>query len=382
MKTSNQRLASIDAYRGFVMLLMMAEVLQLAMVAEAKPASGLWQFLGFHQSHVVWVGCSLHDLIQPSFSLLVGVSLPFSVNHRKSRGDTDTRILIHIIKRALILIGLGIFLRSQYSTQTYFTFEDTLTQIGLGYAFLYLTFRANRVSQWAIFISILVGYWTLFALYPLPTSSLIHHDLLGFAQHWNFNTNAAWAFDTYFLNLFPRAEPFTGNEGGYVTLSFIPTLATMMIGVYATQILQSRNLPLDNIKQLVKTGIILVFLSLIFHYLEICPIVKRIWTPSWVLLSGGICLILLALFYFIIDIKQHVKWAKMLTIIGTNSIAAYVIADALRPYTVKSVKIHFGDSFSQILGAAYQPLVFGSLILTIEILILWWMFRKKFFVKI
>src|SRR5216110_1789172 len=85
-----QRLASLDAYRGFVMFLMMAEVLHLCRVAAALPESGFWKFLCHHQSHVEWIGCSLHDLIQPSFSFLVGVALPFSMASRAARGQTGT----------------------------------------------------------------------------------------------------------------------------------------------------------------------------------------------------------------------------------------------------------------------------------------------------
>src|SRR5207249_4462841 len=82
------RLVSVDAYRGLVMFLMMAEILKFALVAKAIPGSGFWAFLAFHQSHVEWVGCSLHDLIQPSFSFLVGVSLPFSLAARRDRGQS------------------------------------------------------------------------------------------------------------------------------------------------------------------------------------------------------------------------------------------------------------------------------------------------------
>ncbi|MEO2011613.1 MAG: hypothetical protein ABGX22_23270, partial [Pirellulaceae bacterium] len=88
LTTPRERIGSIDAYRGLVMFLMMAEVLHLAQVARAFPESGVWQFLGYHQSHVPWLGCSLHDLIQPSFSFLVGVALPFSIASRMARGQS------------------------------------------------------------------------------------------------------------------------------------------------------------------------------------------------------------------------------------------------------------------------------------------------------
>ena len=126
------RNVAVDAYRGFVMFLMMAEVLRLSHVAEAFPTSLFWKVLAYNQTHVEWAGCSLHDLIQPSFSFLVGVALPYSIASRLAKGATFGRLFAHAMWRALLLIALGIFLRSTHSTQTYFTFEDTLTQIGLG----------------------------------------------------------------------------------------------------------------------------------------------------------------------------------------------------------------------------------------------------------
>ena len=127
------RFTSIDAYRGFVMLLMMAEVLRICEVAKALPDSAFWSFLCWHQSHVEWVGCSLHDLIQPSFSFLVGVALPFSLASRAGRGQSVREQSLHAAWRAILLILLGVFLRSVGRSQTYWTFEDTLSQIGLGY---------------------------------------------------------------------------------------------------------------------------------------------------------------------------------------------------------------------------------------------------------
>ena len=215
--TAPARLASLDAYRGLVMFLMMAEVLSLSRVATARPDSAFWQFLAHHQSHVDWIGCSLHDLIQPSFSFLVGVALPFSLASRAARGQSRPHMTLHAAWRALVLILLGVFLRSIGQHQTYWTFEDTLTQIGLGYVALFLLgFRPAR-EQWAAVGLILAGYWAAFALYPLPgpgfdygkvgESATWPHLMTGFAAHWNKNSNPAWAFDTWFLNLFPREQP-------------------------------------------------------------------------------------------------------------------------------------------------------------------------------
>ena len=120
------------------MFLMMAEVLRLRQMADAFPKSDVWEFLAHHQTHVEWRGCSLHDLIQPSFSFLVGVALPFSLASRRRRGEPLWLSTLHAIWRLVLLAYLGIFLRSMGSSQTNYTFEDTLTQIGLGYFPLFL----------------------------------------------------------------------------------------------------------------------------------------------------------------------------------------------------------------------------------------------------
>ncbi len=131
-----RRVASVDVYRGFVMLLMMGEVLSLESVSEKLPGNSFWSLLAFNQSHVPWTWLSLHDMIQPSFTFLVGVVLPYSIASRRNSGAKHGNVILHTIKRSLILIFLGIFLRSMHARQTNFTFEDTLTQIGLGYTFL------------------------------------------------------------------------------------------------------------------------------------------------------------------------------------------------------------------------------------------------------
>jgi len=386
------RLTSMDAYRGLVMFLMMAEVLWLSRVASAVPDSAFWQFLGHHQSHVAWIGCSLHDLIQPSFSFLVGVALPFSMASRSARGQSRTRMTLHATWRALLLILLGVFLRSIGRHQTNWTFEDTLSQIGLGYAALFLLgFRPVR-EQWTALGLILVGYWAAFALYPLPgpdfdygkvgVSSTWPHLMTGFAAHWNKNSNAAWAFDTWFLNLFPREKPFVCNGGGYSTLSFIPTLGTMILGLIAGGIVRSQRAPWTKVKWLAVAGVIGLAVGAALGWLGICPVVKRIWTPSWVLFSGGWCFLLLAAFYVVIDIGGVRRWAFPLVVIGMNSIAAYCIAHLFDAFISSSLNIHLGTAVFKALGQAYEPLLHGAAVLFVMWLLLFWMYRRKLFLRI
>ena len=239
-KTAPARLASIDAYRGFVMLLMMAEVLHIGKVAESFPGNPVWEFLKFHTDHVAWAGCSLHDLIQPSFSVLVGVALPFSMASRIARGQPRATMTAHACWRALLLILLGVLLRSLGWPRTNWTFDDTLSQIGLGYPLLFLVGFASRRVQWSAFAAILIGYWLAWALYPVAPPDFDFtkvgvpadwpHHASGFAAHWNKNANLGATFDQWFMNLFPRGKPFVAHGGGYLTLNFIPTLATMILG--------------------------------------------------------------------------------------------------------------------------------------------------------
>lgn len=387
-----QRVSSIDAYRGFVMFLLLAEGLHLSSVAKAYPDNWFWEFMSFHQSHVPWIGCSLHDLIQPSFSFLVGVALPFSIASRIAKNQDRSTMWFHTIKRSLILIFLGVFLRSMHASQTNFTFEDTLSQIGLGYPVLFALGFARERVQWASLAIILIGYFMLFALYPLPgpdfdwslagVAADWEHHLSGFAAHWNKNTNPAWAFDQWFMNLFPREKEFLFNRGGYSTLSFITTLGTMILGLLAGQWLKNMKSPGAFIKKCAITSACLMAAALLLSWTGLNPIVKRIWTPAWVLYSGAWCFLLLTLFYILVDVKDKKSWFYFLIVIGSNSIAAYIIASGIDAFIGNSLRIHLGQDYDMIFGAGYRTLVSGSLVLFLEWLLLRWMYKKKIFIKI
>lgn len=386
------RLGSIDAYRGFVMLLMMAEVLRLHAVAEALPDSSFWRVLAFHQRHSAWVGCSLHDLIQPSFSFLVGVALPFSLASRAAHGQPPWKMTLHAGWRALVLVLLGVFLRSVGRDHTYWTFEDTLTQIGLGYPLLYALGKSSPRVQGAALAVILIGYWALWAFYPLPGPGYDfaaagadpgwRENLHGFAAHWNKGTNPAAAFDRWFLNLFPRERPFVANSGGYATLSFIPTLGTMLLGLIAGRWLKSDLSAVSRVMKMLVTGLICTAAGLILQATGLCPIVKPVWTPAWVLFSGGLCFGFLAAFYALIDGRGWRRWAFPLTVIGTNSIAAYLMAHLMEGFVIGSLHTHLGKDFGETFGEAYAPLIEGGCVLLVFWLLLWWMFRRKIFLKV
>jgi len=385
------RITSIDAYRGLVMFLMMAEVLHLSRMANTFPDDPVWKFLAHHQNHVEWTGCTLHDLIQPSFSFLVGVALPFSLASRAARGQRFVVQALHALWRSLLLIFLGVFLRSPSSKQTNLTFEDTLSQIGMGYLFLFLIGHLRPRWQWLTFALILVGYWAAFAVYSPPPdldpttvgvpASWNHHPA-GFGAHWDKNSNPAWAFDRWFLNLFPRETPFTHNGGGYATLSFIPTLATMILGLLAGQWLREEWTARGKFGMLLLMGFVLLGAGVTVEEWGLCPIVKRIWTPSWVLFSGGCCFLILAAFYLTTDWIGYAGWTYPLRVIGANSIVAYCAAHLIESFILTSFRIHLGPNVFKQFGTAYEPFVSGLAVLGVLWLILWWMYRHRLFVRI
>jgi predicted acyltransferase len=386
------RVVSLDVLRGTVMFLMLAEAMHLHAVASGFPHSLFWRVIGFNTDHVDWQGCSLHDLIQPAFSFLVGAALPFSIASRKLKGQTFGPMLGHAIRRAFILIFLGIFLRSQWSHQTYWTFEDTLTQIGLGYVFLFLLGFARVRTQVVTLVLILIFFWAAFALYPAPGPQFDYarvgvpadwtHNYTGLLSHWNKNSNLSWAFDVWFLNLFPREHPFVFNEGGWSTLSFIPTLGTMIMGLLTGEFLKSRGSKEQKLRGLVIAGAGLVLLGLICQWAGICPIVKRVWTSSYTLYSGGLVVLMLAGFYALVEWKGWQRWAFPLLVIGMNSIAVYVMSWTMEPFVRGAVDRHFGWALSALSGPTFQPVVQGFAVLLVFWLILFWMYRRKIFLRI
>jgi predicted acyltransferase len=428
------------------MLFMASGGLALPQVAKQFPDSPIWRFLAFNTDHVLWVGCSLWDLIQPSFMFMVGVAMPYSIASRRTCGDSEPKIIAHVLYRAVILVLLAIFLTSNWSKRTEFVFTNVLAQIGLGYAFLYLLLGRGMRVQLAVLAIILIGYWLAFAYWPQPydayfdphavgwddhwqktiprdslfTSSPYYHPpyrtkdnwpdmddwyeqngLPGAFAHWNKNTNVAAAFDVWFLNLFPRSEPFVFNKGGYQTLNFIPSLGTMLLGLMAGEMLRTSRSKWRKLGWLLAASTVCLALGWLAGEF-VCPIVKRIWTPSWVLYSAAWTFAMLAGFFWIIDIQGWRRWAFPLIVVGMNSIAMYCMAQLMKGWIAHSLQIHMGPFalpsltylVKPVLGwmnLAVDPLwlnnTFGPLVQSAAVLfVLWliclWMYRRGVFLRI
>ena len=398
------RLVSIDAYRGLVMLAMVSRGFGFPQIAQqdAFRDSRFWHELAYQFEHVPWVGCSFWDLIQPSFMFLVGTSLAFSFAARQARGQSYAQMAGHAAIRAVALILLGIFLRSNGREQTNFTFVDVTTQIGLGYFFLFLLAGRARWVQWTSAAAILIGYWLLFVLYPAPSASFdwaavgVPDDwphFTGLARHFEKNANVAAAFDVWFINLFPLPEPFRFNPGGYATLNFIPSLATMIFGLLAGELLRSSASGRRKFWLLIVCGFAALAIGYLLQATNLCPIVKRIWTPSWAVYSTGWTLLLLAAFYAAIELtrgstakESNTPLAERLvfplTVVGMNSIAIYCLDNLIHPWILATFKTHLGPNVFQRFGPAYEPLVQNIVAMTVLWLICLWMYRRKIFLRL
>jgi predicted acyltransferase len=359
-------------------------------MAKQLPDSSLWTNLSVLFTHVQWTGFSIWDLIQPSFIFLVGVSMPFSVAKRRSRGDTRTQIFGHIVLRACVLVLLALipsipptsYIREawpllllaaglplihwvpprllanpatrlrlefgwyaaivavsaawlylhRYEVGVY-SFSYILPQLALASVFaIFLVGRPLKI-QMGTALAILAFHWLIFALYPLPGEDTVLSEVgvlpgsevfAGLFAHWNKNTNVAWAFDVWFLNLFPQSEPYLFDRYGLTTLNFVPTISTMIFGIVAGESLGVDRSKQESRKRLFRmgaAGIVLGFLAAQWA----CPLIKNLWTPSWTLFTGGLCMTVLALLGRVCEVNTLRFGTVPLAILGTNSILLYTL---------------------------------------------------------
>ncbi|MDF1858565.1 MAG: DUF5009 domain-containing protein [Verrucomicrobiales bacterium] len=373
-KPTTERLLSLDVYRGMVMLLLATSGLGLAKVA-TKWEGGFANFIVFQGTHPEWnsqfavFGASLWDLIQPAFMFIVGVSMPFSYEKRAHLGESYSRRLRHAWTRAILLTLLGVFLQSLRKPDTYWIFTNVLSQIGLGYGFLFFLVGKSWRTQFTTGALVLVVYYILMILLP--------RGLESWRLHFENGTSFPQDFDQWFLNLFPREEEFTGHP--YSTLNFVPSFVTMLMGLMAGQVLKNKETSSSRkLKQLwIAAGILL--LTGAIAGLTFCPVVKKLWTPSWTLFSGGYVVGLLALSYWIIDVKKWNGWVFPFIVVGLNPLAMYLLGMISKGFVRDNLHRHLPDF---LFAGPKAPIVDACLIALVFWLVLWWMFRNKVFLRL
>lgn len=384
----NQRLVSLDAFRGFIMLLMVSSGFGLVQIAKANPDSSAWQQVAYQVSHVSWLGCALWDLIQPAFMFMVGVAVPLSMLKRKQEGQGFLGRFAHALFRAVLLILLGVLLSTHTNDgQTNWIFTNVLAQIGLGYFFLYVIAGLGWEYCAAAIVILLVGDWYWFFQHPVPGAGFdfsaigaTPDDLIeGRFSHWSKHLNAAADFDRWLLNLFPRAQVFLSNSGGYTTLNFIPALATMLMGaVTGEKLMRSQKTAGQKAAALLIAGIVCLLIGTVLGIVAV-PIIKRIWTPSWVMFSGGWVLIFLSAFYWLVEVAGQRKLVFPLVVVGMNSIFIYLMHSLAAGWIRDTLKSHLGPDF---FSGFWAPVLERCGVLAVLWLLCFWLYRQRAFLRV
>ncbi|RMG35487.1 MAG: DUF5009 domain-containing protein [Planctomycetota bacterium] len=389
------RLVSLDAFRGFIMLTLAAKGFGFARTAGnlghwPEPAAQgiaakIWYALAFHTTHPPWnsqfhlIGCSYWDLVQPAFMFMVGVAMPYSYAGRHARGDSPLKITLHAAWRSIVLVLLGVFLQTRNGDGRNRLLTNVLSQIGLAYFPVFLLLGCSFHIQFIAAVVVLVGYWTLMVCWPVPTSlsqaaiQSLHDVSLaagGLAPHFAKHANVAAAFDFWLLG--------ERNPGGYATLNFIPSAVTILLGMMAGRLLREPKTDGEKLRHLLSGAVICMTLAVAASF-TVCPVIKRIWTPAFTLYSGAWVLAMLALFYWLVDVRGSKWWTFPLIVLGTNPLAIYLMSMLLSHWIAQQLTVYLGDQW---FTGPYGPTVEALAVLTVLWLAGWYMYRHRIFIRV
>ncbi len=309
-----ERIKSLDIFRGLAVVGMLF-----------ADAPGSWEHMYPLFQHAHWVGCTATDMIFPSFLFIVGIAITISLRKIKESGDIKS-FLPRLAKRVAILVLLGLFVNLLYEPNSlnFSTLRvmGVLQRIAIVYLFASLLFLKCNVRQ-IVYVSatILVGYWVLMSFGPIPG---VGSPNLSVYPDGGVNNMAAW-LDSVLLgdNAWIWSKPWD-PEGVLATL---PSIVTALIGVLTGYWLVSERSQLEKVKWMAIAGVALVAVGLLFG--TFFPIIKKIWTSSYVLLAAGCSLLVYSALYWIVDIKNIYKWAIPLKYIGMNAIIAFVMSGSI-----------------------------------------------------
>jgi predicted acyltransferase len=360
----SERLMSIDALRGFDMLMIIfADRFFFALDEGAH--SPLTGFMATQFDHPAWFGFHFYDIIMPLFLFIVGAVIPFSMGKRLREAPTKASLYPHLFRRFVLLFILGWIVQGNilaFDSNKFQIFSNTLQAIAVGYFFSVVAYiHLKRNGRYILFGLCLVVYALLLTLPHVP--GVGGSELLP-------DKNFALYVDHLVFGLFDDGLQYTW------LLSALGFTATTLSGLFAGEILQSSFLPKKRLVYLIGFGILGVVSGLILGIWH--PIVKKIWTSSFVLFQSGIAFLLLALFYWLIDVKQYKKWAFPLKVIGMNAITAYVMSHL---FDMSQISSHLVFGLEQYVGGyfALTKAIAGFLIFY---LFLWYLYKNKTFIKI
>lgn len=364
-----RRLYSLDALRGFDMFWIMGGESIFAGLATLTgwPVLKWW---ALQLEHVPWHGFHFYDMIFPLFLFIAGISFPFSMAKRAANNESRILIYKHVIFRGLILVFLGII----YNNGVRFNFGElrygsVLGRIGLAWMFAAIIFMNTKLIFRIIwFLSLLIGYWLLLLLFPA-------HDL-GSTDPFSQTGNLA----SYIDRLIMPGRLYLGNHDPEGIFSTIPAISTALLGMFTGEYLMSKYLHDKQLKKVFYMVLAAIALMIIGKIWDLnFPINKNIWSSSFVCFVGGLSLLLFSVFYLIIDVWNLRKWAFFFVVIGMNPITIYL---AQRIINFRSASKFFFSGFIELFPETWEPFLGGIAITTIGWVFLYFLYKKKIFLKV
>ena len=359
-KTKNPtsaRLASLDILRGLDLFLLL--FFQPVLMAVGQAADITWlNKLMWHFDHEVWEGFRLWDLVMPLFLFMTGAAMPFSFAKYTSGKQKRDELYWRIARRVIVLFIFGMIVQGNLlalDIEHVYIYTNTLQAIAIGYLIAALIMLSGGWRQQIVFTM------SLLVIYTIPM--IVVGD-------WSQNGNFAYKVDELILG------DFRGDLSYTWIWSSLTFGVTVMTGAFAGQLMKSHKASLQIALKLLIIGIALIAIGIALS--PIIPIIKRIWTSSMTLFSSGICFVLMAVFYWLIDCCKFSKGMNWLKVYGMNPITAYMLGEVINFRSiVESVSYGLGP----ILGAYYPAwLTFGNCL--ILFLLLRIMYKQKIFLKV
>ncbi len=363
----SQRLYSLDALRGFDMFWIMGAEDIVGSMAEATHSS-FWQGFANQLTHPAWNGFHFYDLIFPLFLFLAGVATPYSVGRALEKGTPKSKLLIRVIRRGLLLVILGLIYNNGLTIKplSEVRFGSVLGRIGLAYMFaniIYLYTKQRAQMIW--FGCLLIGYWLLLKFTSAP----------GFPRG---DLTMEGNFASYIDRLVLPGKLYLGIHDPEGLMSTIPAIGTGLLGILAGNLLKHSSLSgQQKALRLAITGIIFLVLAQLWN-LDF-PINKNLWTSSFVLHVGGLSLILLSIFYYIIDVLGYKKWSFFFRVIGMNSILIYMSGHFINwQYSTNA----FFGWLGKLIGDPFNAVALAICYVMVKWAFLYFMYRKNVFLRV
>ncbi|MBI3208224.1 MAG: DUF5009 domain-containing protein [Candidatus Solibacter usitatus] len=352
--TSSPRLISLDAYRGFIMLILASSGVGLAVL---KNHDG-WAWLAHQVDHAAWEGCTFWDLIQPAFTFMAGAAMPFAIARRLELGATMPQVFRHVAWRALLLVVLSNIFSNWGRPALSYQFINVLSQIAFGYIICFFITRLQFPKQVGVAAAMLAGYWALFVLFPGTDGPYSKTDHIGAV------------LDLKVLNIV--------NRGYYGTLNFVGNAVTILFGCWAGMLLRTSRSHAYKMTVMASCAAGGFLLGLALQPWN--PMVKRIWTASFTFFSAGWVVLMLLVFYWLIEVKGWKRWSFPFVVVGMNSIFIYSLGQiGLKGWLDRGLKAFTGNfSFMGDLGAIPHSIV----VLAFMWYACYWLYQRRIFFKV